>query len=108
MPRKLKTPAPSPRRPTSSKGLAPKARSSGSTDEEHDSLENQIVSMATRGKLARAGRKAVAAQKKRGLPVTFQRGNQIIKEYPDGREEVLGTVAAAKYVLPKGVRVIGK
>jgi hypothetical protein len=59
------------------------------------------------GKLEKAARDAVRAQQEQGLAVTFKRGDQVIKRYPDGREEVLAKVAAApKYVRPKGLAVL--
>jgi hypothetical protein len=72
------------------------------------SLEDQIVALAVGGKLAGAGRRAIEAQRKGGLPVTFMRGDEIIKAHPDGREEVLGKVERVPYTLPKGVAILGK
>jgi hypothetical protein len=68
-------------------------------------LENDIVDLALSGGLKSAARDAVSAQLRQGIPVTYKKGNQVVKHYPDGREEVLGTVPAAKFTLPKGVRV---
>jgi hypothetical protein len=73
---------------------------------EPGTLEANLVDLAMTGKLAKAGRRAVAAQKDRGLPVTFKRGQQVIKVYPDGRREVLATLERPSYTLPKGVRII--
>jgi hypothetical protein len=69
-------------------------------------LEANLVGLAMTGKLAKAGRRAVASQVDRGLPVTFKRGQKVIKVHPDGREEVLATLDRPTYTLPKGVRVI--
>ena len=69
-------------------------------------LEAKIVGLAMHGKLAKAGRRAVAAQRQKGLPVTLKRGQQVIKIYSDGREEVLAELPRPFYALPKGVRVI--
>ncbi|MCF8243606.1 MAG: hypothetical protein K9J37_08885 [Saprospiraceae bacterium] len=41
---------------------------------------------------AETGRRAIAEAKALGLPVTFVENDQIIKEFPDGRREVLGNV----------------
>ena len=68
------------------------------------SLEDRIVGLAMRGKLARIGRRAVAAQRAAGLPVTFQRGDQVLRELPDGTVEVLETIPKVSYEVPIGVR----
>jgi hypothetical protein len=39
-----------------------------------------------------AGAFAVRDAKERGLPVTYVENDQIVKEYIDGRKEILGTV----------------
>lgn len=67
------------------------------------SLEDAIVNLATTGQLAEAGRAAVRAQHEAGLPVTYQRGNEVVKEFPDGRREVIATLEPPEYRLPKGV-----
>jgi len=81
-------------------------RRTSETDIEPGSLEGEIVDMALRGELAKAARKAIRTAKRRGLPITFKRGNQVVKEYADGRVEVLETLSFPKYVLPKGVKII--
>jgi hypothetical protein len=54
-----------------------------------------------------AGQFAVLETKAAGLPITYVDGITIIKEYSDGRKEVLGTikppvhVARKVYKLPK-------
>jgi hypothetical protein len=84
-----------------------KFASAARTREEPSALEGKLVQYAMAGKLEKAARDAVHAQQEQGLAVTFKRGEQIIKRYPDGREEVLAKVAAApKYVRPKGVAVL--
>lgn len=75
--------------------------------EDAGSLEERIVALATSGKLANAGRNAIRTQRRKGLAVTFQRGDQVIKQFPDGREEVLATVRRADYTVPEGVEIIG-
>jgi hypothetical protein len=71
------------------------------------SLEDSIVGLAESGKLAEAAAAAIRAQKARGIPVTFLEGNDVIKEYPDGRRETLETLEPAPvYRLPKGVKRI--
>ena len=39
-----------------------------------------------------AGRLAVAEAKRHGLPITYTAKGRIIKEYADGKLEILGTV----------------
>jgi hypothetical protein len=79
----------------------------GNGQEDPDSLEANVVRLALEGKLAGAADRAVAEQKARGLPVTFQRGNEVIKQFADGREEVLATIPQSPpYKAPPGVRVI--
>ncbi|MFA6341859.1 MAG: hypothetical protein WCX75_03275 [Fibrobacteraceae bacterium] len=39
-----------------------------------------------------AGHLAVAEAKRHGLPITYTAKGRIIKEYADGRQEILGTV----------------
>lgn len=73
---------------------------------EPKTVEARIVGMAMNGKLAKAGRRAVASQVDRGLPVTYKRGQKVVKVHPDGREEILGMIDRPSYTLPKGVRVI--
>lgn len=78
------------------------------TPEEMDDLESRAVhDLVSSGRLAEAGRFAVAEQRRLGIPVTYQRGAQIICEHPDGREEVLAVVPSVPFVLPAGVRRLG-
>jgi len=44
------------------------------------------------------GRRARAEAKALGLPLTFVENEQIIKEWPDGRRELLGTVPPSRKV----------
>jgi hypothetical protein len=94
--------------PASSLVLAARTSPSKRRTTQADSrtLEANVVGMAMNGKLAKAGRRAVASQVGRGLPVTFKRGQKVIKLHADGREEVLGMIDRPSYTLPKGVRVI--
>jgi hypothetical protein len=71
-------------------------------------LEDHLVKLAVSGKLAGAARSAIRAQKKLGLPVTFKRGNQVVKVFANGREEILETLNRPAYKLPKGVAIIRK
>jgi hypothetical protein len=79
------------------------------TAEASGSLESQISHLAAKGKLAAAARRAIRAQRARGLPITFKRGNKIIRQHPNGQEELLQHLTATKRVkLPAGVRILGK
>ena len=74
-----------------------------------DELENRIIAMAMTGHVARAARAAVRRQQSIGLPVTFRRGNRVLKKYADGQVvtlELLDPVPA--YTLPPSAVVIGK
>jgi hypothetical protein len=42
--------------------------------------------------VSEAGLFAVRDAKERGLPITYVENDQIIKEYSDGRKEILGAV----------------
>ena len=79
----------------------------GNGDEDPNSLEANVVRLALEGKLSAAADRAVEEQRALGLPVTFQRGNEVIRQHSDGREEVLATIPQTPpYKAPPGVRVI--
>lgn len=40
-----------------------------------------------------AGQLAIKESKSLGLPITYVVNNEIIKEYPDGKKDVLGSVS---------------
>ena len=70
-------------------------------------LEDVVVALAESGVLAQAARAEIRAQRAAGLPITYQRGNDIVREYPDGRLEVLETLLPAPaYKRPRGVATI--
>lgn len=71
-------------------------------------VETAFLKLALGGKLAKAGRDAIRRQRAKGLAVTFKRGQEIIKQYPDGREEILGRVAPRRFRMPKNVPIIGE
>ncbi len=51
---------------------------------------------------SQAGMIAVAAARNKGLPITYASEDRIVREYPDGKIEVLGTIENASPVnLPK-------
>jgi hypothetical protein len=79
---------------------------SGPVIEDSNSLEDRVVRLARTGRLAKAARHAVHMQQKKGLAITCKRGDQIVKRYADGREEILGTVERRPYTLPRGVTII--
>jgi hypothetical protein len=80
---------------------------SGKLSNVRNSLEDQIVDLALKGKLANASRQAIRRQQKMGLAITYKRGNDIVKQFPDGRIETLAKVDSPKYRFPKGVRILG-
>jgi hypothetical protein len=86
-------------------GRAKKARAIHGNTEPVGSLEASIVEMARSGELAKAAEGAIALARKQGLPITFQGGTKIIKQYADGREEVLEVIRPVAYKLPKGVKI---
>ena len=87
---------------------AKKRLSERSTKEDPNSLESSIAKLASSGRLAREGRKDVRAQKKLGIAVTFKRGNQVIKQYPSGKEKILAELSEPDYKLPEGVRILDR
>jgi hypothetical protein len=64
------------------------------------SLEGQLVSLAQNGMLAPAAQEAIASQLAHGLAVTFKRGDEVIKQYPDGHVEVLSELKRIPYEQP--------
>jgi hypothetical protein len=76
--------------------------------EDRNSLESSLIKLATKGTLAKAGRKAIAAQRKRKIAVTFKRGDEVIKRHDNGDEEVLEKLPHLAYTLPRGVKIIGR
>ncbi len=72
------------------------------------SLEDGILEFARSGELAEVARNAIQKQHDKGLPITFRRGSIVVKQYPDGREEVLAEIGHSQYCLPKDVEIIGK
>ena len=51
---------------------------------------------------SQAGMIAVADARNKGLPITYATGDRIVREYPDGTIEVLGTIENAPMpALPK-------
>lgn len=51
---------------------------------------------------SQAGAIAVAAARNKGLPITYASENRIVREYPDGRTETIGTIESVSQVnLPK-------
>ncbi len=49
------------------------------------------------------GRRAIAENKALGLPTTFLKDGLIIKEYADGKREILGTVPPGFKVIKGGI-----
>lgn len=71
----------------------PSAPESGHLVEDLDSLEAQLPRLAAEGKLKDAARGAIERQRAKGIAITFLRGDLIITQYADGREEVIATLA---------------
>jgi hypothetical protein len=74
--------------------------------EEPDSLEARLREMIASGELKEPAGQAIAAQLAQGFPVTFQRGDAVIRLFPDGHEEVIARVPIASYTLPPNVAVV--
>lgn len=75
--------------------------------EASDSLESQLPRLIADGKLEEAARDPLVRQKAKGLAVTFLRGNKIIKEHPDGREEVIATLVCQERWTPSNATASG-
>ena len=90
----------------SGNGSAAKVPMTNGQREPAGSLEGMIMEMARRGELAIPARLAIRRLRRKGVPITFRRGQQIIKQHANGREEVLGVIERLEYKLPKGVRII--
>jgi hypothetical protein len=69
--------------------------------EDADSVDAQLSRAIADGRVADAARAAIERQKAKGLAVTFLRGDTIVTQYPDGREEVLGTLARRPHWTPR-------
>lgn len=52
-----------------------------------------------------AGRLAIAEATRRGVPVTYTEDGKIIKRYPDGRQEILGTVKPNVRIPAQSIRL---
>ncbi len=61
-------------------------------EQELEDLSPEEIVKALQAFRKEVGRRARAEAKALGLPLTFVEKEQIIKEWPDGRREVLGTV----------------
>jgi hypothetical protein len=64
-----------------------------------------VVDLASKGEIGAAATDAVRAQLARGLSVVFQRGRSVIRQYPDGHEEIEFAIEdVAPLQLPESVR----
>ena len=70
------------------------------------SLESVVVDLALSGKLDHVGLEAGRKYRQAGVPLTIQRGDVIVRIFPDGREETVERLPAIPYQLPAGVRVL--
>ncbi len=60
------------------------------------------MKLVKRGELGAIGERAIERLKKKGIAVTFMRGQQIITQHPDGREEVLAEIPPVQFALLPG------
>ncbi len=100
-------PTPNPNSSTNSGNRAGHPRKSGvrrNGRAKPTNLEDAIVSLAAAGKLEGAGRAAIRAQHRAGLPATYLIGRNIVAEYPDGRKEILRALKPVAYKIPKGIK----
>lgn len=67
-------------------------------EQELEDLSPEEVVKALKAIGKETGRRAIAEDKALGLPVTFVENDQIIKEFPDGRREVIGKVPPSEKV----------
>ena len=74
--------------------------------EEPDSLDARLREMIASGELKEAAGQAIAAQLARGFPVTFQRGDAVVRLFPDGHEEFITSVPITTYKLPPNVAIV--
>jgi hypothetical protein len=70
--------------------------------------EDSFGEFAAKRGLVRMAAESLRIQRERGLPIVFQMGSKIIKQFPSGKTRVLGLIAKRKYTLPAGVRTFSK
>lgn len=70
------------------------------------SLEEAIPRLAHSGELAKSSQRAVKRQRRKGIPITFSRGLEIVEEQSDGTTHVLGRIKPARFTRPAGVGII--
>ena len=69
--------------------------------------EDAVLGVGLSRRVRAAVREEVRAQRAAGLPVTYQRGNEVVREFADGRIEVLETLPPPPaYTLPRSVASI--
>lgn len=61
--------------------------------EEPNSLEAEVPRLWAEGKLNEVAHAGITRQKANGLAVTFLSEDSIVRQHPDGREEVIATLA---------------
>ncbi len=76
-------------------------------DVDADLLECRVVEVAVSGRLAAAGREAVAEYQRLGIPRLTSRDGKLIRVHPDGREEVLEELFKTPFKRPPNVQVLG-
>jgi len=70
------------------------------------SLEGAIPKLARSGELAKSAQQAVRRLKRKGIPITFSRGLEIVVQRTSGTKEIVGRIKPAKYQPPAGVLII--
>jgi hypothetical protein len=79
------------------KGSYRRLRTANFSDIENSPLGKNII----RKLVAEAGKAAASEAKAVGLPRVFARGNEIIREYSDGRNEVIATSREGYFIRRK-------
>ena len=76
------------------------------TAAEADRRECRVVDLALSGKLAAAGREAIADYQRLGLPRVMSRDGKLIQVDPDGREQVLDDIVKVPFKRPPNVALL--
>ena len=54
---------------------------------------------------SQAGTIAVKEAKNNNLPITYAENNLVIKEYPDGKKEILSVIDTVQICIPKKFKI---
>jgi hypothetical protein len=66
-----------------------------------DAVDAQLSRAMADGRLAEAARGAIERQKAKGMAMTFLRGDTVVMQHADGREDILGTIARRPHWTPQ-------